>query len=82
MVKRITCRVTPNARKTAVGEFEEDPRYGKLLRVRIQSPPSDGKANKELILTLAKHFGVKRREISIVSGQKSRLKVVEIETGA
>ena len=78
MRRKITCRVTPNARNSEVGEFEQDPELGEVLRVRVQAPPADGKANKEVILTLAKHFGVKKRNIRLLRGEKSRVKFIEI----
>jgi uncharacterized protein (TIGR00251 family) len=44
----------------------------------VHSPPEDGKANAELIETLARHLGVKRRHVSIVSGETSRHKIIEV----
>ena len=78
MNARITCRVMPNAKKTAVGEFEVHPELGEVLRVRLQAPPTDGRANKELVAVLAKHFGVRKSEVVIVRGEKSRVKVVDV----
>ena len=77
-MRRFTCRVTPNARKSEVGEIESDPKVGEVLRIRVQAPPADGRANREVISVLAAHFGVKKRHIQILQGQKSRVKLVEI----
>lgn len=50
--------------------------YGDALKVKLTSPPVEGRANKELIEVLAKEFGVPKRDIEIVSGQGSKNKVV------
>ena len=46
--------------------------------VGLTSKPERGKANLELIKKLAKHFKVSSSQIRIVSGLKSRRKIVEI----
>ena len=46
--------------------------------MRLQSPPVEGAANDELIQLVAKTFGVARRDVAIVSGQRSKLKRVAI----
>ena len=47
---------------------------------QIKSTPVDGKANKELIALVAKHFKCRKSDVSIKSGASSRLKLVQIET--
>lgn len=66
-------RVVPRASKSEiVGEVEGN------LRVRISSPPVDGAANVELVRVLAKHFGVAKSGVEIVSGQTSKTKRIRI----
>lgn len=48
------------------------------IRIGLTSKPEKGKANLELIKKLAKHFKVPSSQIRIVSGLKSRRKIVEI----
>jgi uncharacterized protein (TIGR00251 family) len=48
------------------------------LKVRLTSPPVDGAANKLCCEFIAKLCGVAKREVSIVSGEKSRHKRVLI----
>ena len=50
-----------------------------VLRVRVSAPPVDGAANEALLRLLAKRFGVPRSALRIVSGETSRMKVVEID---
>ncbi len=66
--------VQPRARRTEVAG-----RHGDAIKVRLKSPPVDGAANAELIRFLADRIGVPRSAVRIVSGQKERRKVVEVE---
>ncbi|MFC1559840.1 DUF167 domain-containing protein [Candidatus Margulisiibacteriota bacterium] len=52
---------------------------GGKLKVRITSPPVEGKVNSALVDLLAVFFGVKRSSIGIVKGLKSRSKIVRVE---
>jgi len=52
-------------------------RDGALL-VRLAAAPVDGAANDELIALLATTLGVPKRDITIVSGQRSRSKRIRI----
>ena len=53
-------------------------RDGALL-IRLNAPPVEGAANSELIQVISDALGVPKRSISIVSGQRSRLKRIRIE---
>jgi len=48
------------------------------LRVRVTEPAEGGRANAAVIDLLAEHFKVPRRAVSILQGEKSRQKLVEI----
>jgi uncharacterized protein (TIGR00251 family) len=52
--------------------------HGEALKVRLTAPPVDGAANAELAIFLAETFGIPRASITIVSGTRSRTKVVEL----
>jgi len=52
--------------------------YGDALKVKLTSPPVEGRANKELIEILAKLFGVHKRNIEIISGHSSKNKLVKL----
>lgn len=49
------------------------------LRVRVDAPPVEGKANKRLALVLAEAFGVARTRVRLVRGERSRHKWFRIE---
>jgi len=61
----------PGAKRTEVAGV-----YGDSLKLRLASPPVDGKANECLIEFLARRLGVKRSQISITRGASSRRKTV------
>jgi uncharacterized protein (TIGR00251 family) len=46
--------------------------------VRLGAAPVDGAANAELVAVLAEAFGVPRRDVAIVSGERSRHKRVHV----
>lgn len=52
--------------------------YGDALKVKLTSPPVEGKANKELIEVLAKGFSIAKKDVEIISGQSSKNKVVRL----
>lgn len=51
------------------------------LTVSLKASPIDGRANEELIRLVAKHFGVPVVKVRIKSGQASKHKLVDVETG-
>ena len=51
---------------------------GNRILIGLTSRPEKGKANTELVKKLAKHFGVPSSRVNIISGHKSRDKIVEI----
>lgn len=65
-------RVIPRAKKNAIREEAE------ITKIYLTAPPVKGKANKALIKFLSGHYKVKKRNISIIKGEKSRNKLVEI----
>ena len=49
-----------------------------LLTVKVSAPPVEGAANKALIALLAEKLGVSKSSIDILSGKKSRLKLLRV----
>ena len=70
---RLSIRVIPRAKQNKV--VEEDGR----VKVYLTAPPVEGRANEALIKILAAHFQVKKGDVRIIRGGKSRDKIVEIE---
>ena len=66
-------RIIPNAKRDeVVGE------YGDAVKVKVAAPALEGKANAALLEFIAGKLGVHTRTVSLVSGEKSRDKVIEI----
>src|SRR5947209_10744742 len=60
-------RARPGARKAGVlGE------QAGALKVAVTAPPEDGRANKALAETLREVLGLKRSQVELLSGDKSR----------
>ena len=51
---------------------------GDLIEIGIMEKPVKGKANAAIIKQIAKHLGVPKSQIRIVSGEKSQDKVIEV----
>jgi uncharacterized protein (TIGR00251 family) len=75
MSKIIKIKVIPrSSQNEIVGEMADG-----VLKVKLTTPPIDGKANEELIKLLAKHFSIAKNDIKILQGLKSKNKMVEIK---
>lgn len=73
-------RVIARARKTELAGTRDD-----ALLVRLNAPPVDGAANDELVSFIASLLSVPRRNVTILSGARSRhkrLRVTGIEPAA
>lgn len=73
-VARIHLRVSPGAPRSAIVG-----KHGAGWKVRVGAPPEDGRANAEVLRLLAAVLGVPVRTLSIVTGQRSRDKIVTVE---
>ena len=67
-------KVIPKSPKTEIIGTMEDG----TLKIRVAAPAEKGKANAELIAFLAKHHGVQRANVVIISGETSHFKQVRI----
>ncbi len=71
----IKVHLHPSSSKEGIGEERDG-----WLDVYVKEKPVSGKANEAMIDLLSRTFGVKRRHIKILRGNKSRRKIVMIET--
>jgi uncharacterized protein len=53
-------------------------REGEFYKVKVNSPPVDGEANKELISLISKRFGISKGSIEIIAGKTSKIKVLRV----
>jgi uncharacterized protein len=54
-------------------------RYGDGIKVQVAAAPERGKANEAMIDLLAEAFGIKRNQVTIVSGHTQPRKIVQID---
>ncbi len=64
-------KLVPNSSVSKIVDYTDD-----YIRIKISSPPLENRANKELIAFLSKVFDINKSKISIISGEKSKLKKV------
>ena len=69
----LNIHATPRASKSQVQGL-----HGDALKVRLQAPPVDGKANEALLEFLSDTLGVPQRRLALVSGHTSRQKRVAV----
>ncbi|KAJ9177774.1 hypothetical protein P3X46_012948 [Hevea brasiliensis] len=70
----ITIHAKPGAKSSSITDFSDE-----ALGVQIDAPAKDGEANAALLDYISSVLGVKRRQLSIGAGSKSRDKVVIAE---
>ncbi|HIJ58735.1 MAG TPA: DUF167 domain-containing protein [Deltaproteobacteria bacterium] len=50
-----------------------------VYKIKLTAPAIEGKGNKALLKLLARKLGIPKREIRIISGERSRIKSIQIE---
>ena len=65
----LNVRAQPRSSRSGI-----DGTIGDAVRVRIRCAPVDGKANKELVETLADAFGIPKSSVVFKSGETSKTK--------
>ena len=75
MSARVAVRVQPGARREGLlGRSAEG-----VWKLAVTAPPVEGRANESVEVLMAELLAVKRRQVSIVRGNASREKWVDIE---
>jgi uncharacterized protein len=70
----LAVRAQPGAKKTAItGTYGEG--SNAQLKIAVQAPPVEGRANQALIAFLADLFSVSRASVELISGEIARNKV-------
>lgn len=70
----LAIRVTPRSSRNEITEILEDG----TVKIRLTSPPVEGKANEALVEFLADVLKIPRSRIDIVAGETGRDKLVSI----
>ena len=70
----IAVKVKPNCRISLLEQLE-----GGVWLAQLKSAPVDGKANRELLALVARHFRCPKSAVSLKSGASARTKLVRID---
>ncbi|XP_020599367.1 UPF0235 protein C15orf40 homolog [Phalaenopsis equestris] len=70
----ICIRAKPGSKTSAITDVSEE-----AVGVQIDAPARDGEANAALIDFISSVLGVKRKQVSISSGSKSRVKAILVQ---
>jgi uncharacterized protein (TIGR00251 family) len=70
----LNVRVIPNASRDEVVGW-----HAGALKIKTAVAPESGKANKAICALLAKHLGLPKRAVSVLRGQTSQMKCLQIE---
>lgn len=70
---KLSITVVTRAKRNKIEQI--DPQSYKIW---VSAPPEHGKANDKIIALLAKHLGIAKSRLSLVSGSKNRQKIIEI----
>ncbi|KAI9209927.1 uncharacterized protein BJ171DRAFT_485590 [Polychytrium aggregatum] len=71
---KINLLVKPGARISQIMDASEE-----CVDLQIAAPPRDGEANAEVVRYVAEVLGCKRYQLELLSGAKSRSKVVRVQ---
>ena len=69
---KIQVKVKPNSKA------EELSQEGDSFIIKVKEPPKEGKANQAVIKLLTEYFGISHGQVRIISGFRSRNKVIEV----
>ncbi|MFA5411230.1 MAG: DUF167 domain-containing protein [Candidatus Omnitrophota bacterium] len=70
---KINVKVKPNAKQESVEKTGE-----KDFLLRVKAPAREGRANQAVVELLSEYFNLPKSGISIVRGEKSKNKVVNL----
>lgn len=70
---KVEVKVIARAKKEEIKKISED-----YYRIKVCLPPERGKANKRIIELLSEEFGIKKKDIRIISGEANSRKIIEI----
>ncbi|MBP1806613.1 DUF167 family protein [Rubellimicrobium aerolatum] len=76
---RLRLRVTPNAAHDRIDGPETLADGTTVLRLRTRAAPEGGRANAAVLALLARHLGVPKSAVTLLSGDTARLKTVHVE---
>jgi len=70
---KISVKVKPNSKKEEVKRLTDNE-----FILSVKEPAKEGKANQAVIRLLSEYFGVPKSNISIIKGESSKNKIIQI----
>jgi len=67
-------QVIPHAARAVIVGWQEG-----VLKIKVTAQPQEGAANEACIRLLAKELGLRKSQLAIFAGQKSRRKTIRVE---
>src|SRR5262249_44330489 len=75
---RLAVRLTPRAKRTALDGVIIGSDGRPALGLRVAAPPVEGAANKALIAFVAAALQLRKADVTILSGETARLKMLHL----
>lgn len=66
-------KVIPSAKQDKITTLPDG-----MLKIQVTAHPEKGIANKAMVKILAQKLGVKKRDIEIIQGERSSIKLIKI----
>ncbi len=79
---RLAVRLTPRAGRNGFDGVVTGPDGRPALQLRVAAPPVEGAANAALVAYVAEALGVRKSDVAVVSGERGRLKLLELSGDA
>ncbi|MCW6510294.1 DUF167 domain-containing protein [Lichenifustis flavocetrariae] len=74
----LAVRLTPRASRNGLDGVRTEADGRPVLQVRLVAPPVEGAANAALTKFLAAQLGLRQSDITIRSGERSRVKILDL----
>ncbi len=71
---KLTIHAKPNSKKEGIQKISD-----KEWIVRVRAQAIEGKANQAIVESISEELGIAKSKVKIVSGENSKLKILEIE---
>ena len=75
---RLAVRLTPRAARDGLDGVAAGPDGRAALLLRVAAPPVEGAANAALVAFVAESLRMRKSDVAVVSGERGRLKLLDL----